>query len=88
MDVVPFFGTAFNVYFPIFVGIFCLATAANLFGRILKFLGGNRFEYRKDYSDDNILEGKMLIRKRKRQLQPRKLQKTKSTDSEMSAMLV
>lgn len=66
MDVVPFFGDSFTVYFPIFIGIFCVGTLFNVYGYLMKFLGVTRFEYKSSFSDDNVSEGAGLIRKEKR----------------------
>eukprot|EP01006_Ploeotia_vitrea_P043220 TRINITY_DN66705_c2_g15_i1.p1 TRINITY_DN66705_c2_g15~~TRINITY_DN66705_c2_g15_i1.p1 ORF type:complete len:427 (+),score=204.91 TRINITY_DN66705_c2_g15_i1:496-1776(+) len=71
MDVVPFFGSSFTTYFPILILLFCLATLTNVYGRILKWFGAERFEYSETYSDDVIEEGKMIIRKEKRRQGPR-----------------
>jgi len=66
MDVVPFFGDSFTVYFPIFIAVFCVGTFFNVYGRLMRMLGVTRFEYRANFSDENVYEGVALIRKEKR----------------------
>jgi hypothetical protein len=39
MDVVPFFGSGFTVYFPILVSLVCAVTLFNVFARLAKLLG-------------------------------------------------
>jgi len=66
MDVIPFFGTKFTVYFPVMTTAFCLCTLFNVYGRILRVLQITRFEYSENFEDDLITEGKMLLRKERR----------------------
>jgi hypothetical protein len=66
MDVIPFFGASFNDYVPILICVFCLLNFLNAFGRVLKLLGMDRFEYSENFDDDRMTEGKMLLRKEKR----------------------
>lgn len=38
MNVLPFFGEDFNVYFPIFILVLCLCTLFNVYSRVLAWL--------------------------------------------------
>lgn len=63
MDVVPFLGTDFYVYFPIFIAVFCLANVLNLYGRALKLVGVTNFDQRSGFADEAVAEGRMRVRK-------------------------
>lgn len=52
----------FTKFCPVLLSILCLMTFFNMFGRIMKMLGMSRFEYSRDYADDAIQEGKLLLR--------------------------
>jgi len=61
MDVVPFFGSAFNTYLPILISIFCLCTFFNVYGRILHFMGIEQFTYWSTNDVDKLQEGKAHV---------------------------
>ncbi|GAB5369383.1 hypothetical protein AAMO2058_001399800 [Amorphochlora amoebiformis] len=61
MDVVPFFGSAFNTYLPILISIFCLCTLFNVYNRLLRFLGIQQFSYGGRNDPDKLLEGKKIV---------------------------
>jgi hypothetical protein len=63
MDVIPFFGTSFNFYFPVLIVVFAIFSLFNLFGRLLRLLGIKRFEFSESFQDDAIADGKLAIRK-------------------------
>lgn len=65
MEVIPFFGNSFNNYFPILIVVVALLNASNIMTKITSFLGIRRFEFRENYQDDRIAEGKLLLRKGK-----------------------
>jgi hypothetical protein len=52
MDVIPFFGHDFNIYFPLMIAVFCVLTAFNVYGRLLRCFGLARFEFSENYEDD------------------------------------
>ncbi len=66
MEVIPFFGNSFNVYFPVVIALFCFFTLLNVYGRILKLLNIARFEYNESAEDDLVTEGKMILRSERR----------------------
>ena len=66
MEVIPFFGGAFNDFMPVLLAVFCLCTLFNVYGRILRLMGVERFEFSEDFDDETIAEGKMILRKEKR----------------------
>eukprot|EP01132_Coremiostelium_polycephalum_P005889 gene5889-7333_t len=61
MDVAPFLGTYFYIYFPLLIIIVCLATLFNLYSRIMNCLNINRFRFDQDFNHDQIDEGKFLL---------------------------
>jgi len=68
--VIPIFGSYFfQVYFPMFVLIVCLATLFNVYSRILKCLNITRFQFDEDFSHSQIDEGKDIIARVRKQRQ-------------------
>eukprot|EP00468_Gymnochlora_sp_CCMP2014_P002413 CAMPEP_0167760150 /NCGR_PEP_ID=MMETSP0110_2-20121227/11428_1 /TAXON_ID=629695 /ORGANISM="Gymnochlora sp., Strain CCMP2014" /LENGTH=438 /DNA_ID=CAMNT_0007646633 /DNA_START=270 /DNA_END=1586 /DNA_ORIENTATION=+ len=61
MEVVPFFGSAFNSYLPILISIFSLCTFFNVYYRLLKFLGIEQFSYSTTNDQDRLEEGKKHV---------------------------
>jgi len=61
MDVVPFFGSAFNTYLPTLISIFSICTLFNVYGRILRFLGIENFTYWTTNDPDRLAEGKAQV---------------------------
>ncbi|XP_055716376.1 LMBR1 domain-containing protein 2 homolog [Phlebotomus papatasi] len=66
MDVLEIISDGFNIYFPMLMIAFCLATWFNLGSRTLNALGFQQFMVNEDMSDEIVQEGKDLISREKR----------------------
>eukprot|EP00003_Mantamonas_plastica_P022724 TRINITY_DN3922_c0_g1_i3.p1 TRINITY_DN3922_c0_g1~~TRINITY_DN3922_c0_g1_i3.p1 ORF type:complete len:616 (+),score=161.65 TRINITY_DN3922_c0_g1_i3:283-2130(+) len=71
MNVIPFFGTEFNLYFPIFVALFCLATLFNVATKCAVALNINKFKFEEDYQHQDIERGKQLIERERERMHRR-----------------
>ncbi|XP_075220777.1 LMBR1 domain-containing protein 2 homolog [Lycorma delicatula] len=69
MDVVSIISDGFNIYFPMAVLAFCLATYFNVGSRVLSFIGFQQFLDDDDLTTDLIEEGKELVNREKRHKQ-------------------
>ncbi|EAL65433.1 hypothetical protein DDB_G0284019 [Dictyostelium discoideum AX4] len=61
MNVAPFLGTYFYIYFPLLIVIVCLSTLFNVYSRIMNCLNISKFRFDVDFSHEQIDEGKFLI---------------------------
>ncbi|KAK5581266.1 hypothetical protein RB653_001297 [Dictyostelium firmibasis] len=61
MNVTPFLGTYFYIYFPLLIVIVCLSTLFNVYTRIMNCLNISKFRFDVDFSHEQIDEGKFLI---------------------------
>lgn len=68
LDVISFISDGFNIYFPILIFVFCLATFFNLGGRVLNFFGFDQF-VGDEVTQDLIEDGKNLVKREKRKIQ-------------------
>jgi putative flippase GtrA len=66
MDAIPFFGNTFHSYIPILISVFCILFAFNVLGRLFKCMRLDHFEYDLSAEDENVNEGKLLVKKEKR----------------------
>jgi hypothetical protein len=66
MDVVPLFGSAFVLYFPILISVFCVATALNLWQYALRCLGIKTFQFVESKASEVEKEGMSLLDNAKR----------------------
>uniref|UniRef100_A0A1B0CHC0 Uncharacterized protein n=2 Tax=Lutzomyia longipalpis TaxID=7200 RepID=A0A1B0CHC0_LUTLO len=66
MDVLEIIADGFNIYFPMLMIAFCLATWFNVGSRTLSALGFQQFMANEDMSDEIVQEGKDLISREKR----------------------
>lgn len=66
MEVVPFLGSSFNDALPVLIGVFCVCTLFNVFGRVLRLVGVSRFDNSADFDDEHVKEGAQLLRREKR----------------------
>ncbi|XP_044742376.1 LMBR1 domain-containing protein 2 homolog isoform X2 [Chrysoperla carnea] len=69
MDVISIISDGFNVYFPIAILAFCLATYFRLGARILIVLGFHQFIGNDELTYDMVDEGRELIKREKRKRQ-------------------
>lgn len=69
LDVISFISDGFNIYFPILIFVFCLATFFNLGGRVLNFFGFEQFVGDTEITQDLIEDGKNLVKREKRKFQ-------------------
>lgn len=68
VDVVPFLGRHFNVYFPILIGVVCLATLFNVYSRIAACFKIKRFRFDEKFSDTKIDEGRSILQRERHKL--------------------
>lgn len=61
MDVVSIISDGFNVYFPIGILVFCLATYFSVGSRLLSLIGFPQFLDNDELTGDLVEEGKELI---------------------------
>lgn len=66
MEAIPFLGSSFNQYFPIFICVFSVATFFNWFTRILKCLNIPKFEYSESFENEHVTEGRLLLQRERR----------------------
>lgn len=66
MEVIPFFGSDFNTYFPVLIAIFCFLFLCNVMKRVMRCFNVDQFEYSVTGEDEHVAEGKLLVRKEKR----------------------
>ncbi|GAM18606.1 hypothetical protein SAMD00019534_017810 [Acytostelium subglobosum LB1] len=66
MNSTPFLGKYFYIYFPIVILVVVLATAFNLYTRIMNMLNITMFRFDSDFSHDLIDEGKMILHHERR----------------------
>jgi hypothetical protein len=69
MDVIAIISDGFNVYFPMAILVFCLATYFSLGSRLLTMLGFHQFVGDDEMTTDLIEEGRELIKREKRKRQ-------------------
>ncbi|CAH0555447.1 unnamed protein product [Brassicogethes aeneus] len=69
MDVIGIISHGFNIYFPMAILLFCLATYFSLGSRILSMIGFHQFIGDDEMTTDLIEEGRELIKREKRRLQ-------------------
>lgn len=61
MDVVPFLGKHFYLYFPIVIILVCVINLLNLTTRVLKLLRIKRFQFDENFNDSAIDEGAQIL---------------------------
>jgi hypothetical protein len=61
MEIVPFFGKQFNIYFPTFVLLFVFATLFNLWSKIFCCCNVRRFQFDEDWNDTQLEGGNQLF---------------------------
>ncbi|KAF2069269.1 hypothetical protein CYY_009413 [Polysphondylium violaceum] len=66
MEVAPFLGKYFYIYFPLIIIVVALATLFNLYSRIMTCLNINKFRFDTDFSHEQIDEGKYLLENERR----------------------
>lgn len=69
MDVIGIISDGFNVYFPMAILVFCLATYFSIGSRLLSMLGFHQFVGDDEMTTDLIEEGRELIKREKRKRQ-------------------
>ncbi|KAI4460461.1 hypothetical protein MML48_5g00012515 [Holotrichia oblita] len=69
MDVIAIISDGFNVYFPMAILAFCLATYFSIGSRILSMLGFHQFLGDDEMTTDLVNEGRELIKREKRKRQ-------------------
>ncbi|KOX74486.1 LMBR1 domain-containing protein 2 [Melipona quadrifasciata] len=69
MDVISIISDGFNVYFPMAILAFCLATYFSLGSRLLSMLGFQQFLDDDEFTTDLVEEGQELIKRERRKLQ-------------------
>jgi len=65
MDVISFISDGFNIYLPIIMCLFCLATFLQFGSRILHFMGIEQFIQDDDLTSELIKEGRELVKREK-----------------------
>lgn len=65
MDVISIISDGFNVYFPMAILAFCLATYFSLGSRLLSMLGFQQFLDDDEFTTDLVEEGQELIKRGK-----------------------
>jgi len=65
MDVISIISDGFNVYFPMAILAFCLATYFSLGSRLLSMLGFQQFLDDDEFTTDLVDEGRELIKRGK-----------------------
>jgi len=69
MDVIKIISNGFNVYFPMAIMFFCVATYFSLGSRILSVIGFHQFISDDEITTDLVNEGRELIKREKRRRQ-------------------
>ncbi|KAG7212051.1 hypothetical protein KM043_012407 [Ampulex compressa] len=69
MDVISIISDGFNVYFPMAILAFCLATYFSLGSRLLSMLGFQQFLDDDEFTTDLVDEGRELIKRERRKRQ-------------------
>ncbi|XP_066145281.1 LMBR1 domain-containing protein 2 homolog [Euwallacea fornicatus] len=69
MDVIGIISHGFNIYFPMAVLVFCLATYFSLGSRFLSLLGFHQFVGDEEMTTDLVEEGRELVTREKRKRQ-------------------
>ncbi|KAK6638496.1 hypothetical protein RUM43_006763 [Polyplax serrata] len=69
MDVISIISDGFNIYFPMLMLLFCLATYFSLGSKFLTFLGFQQFMEDCELTTDLVDEGRELIKREKRRRQ-------------------
>ncbi|XP_060527973.1 LMBR1 domain-containing protein 2 homolog [Cylas formicarius] len=69
MDVIGIISHGFNIYFPMAILVFCLATYFSLGSRFLSMLGFHQFVGDEEMTTDLVEEGRELIKREKRRRQ-------------------
>lgn len=69
MDVIAIISDGFNVYFPIAILLFCLATYFSLGSRLLSMIGFHQFVGDDEITTDLVDDGRELIKREKRKRQ-------------------
>lgn len=63
MDVIEIISDGFNVYFPIAILLFCLATYFSLGARLLSMIGFHQFVGDDEITTDLVDDGRELIKR-------------------------
>merc|ERR1711862_220547 len=61
VDLIPLFGNAFTVYFPILLIFLCIFNLMNIWSRFMNFIGFGRFAFNKDFEPEEIEVGRKMI---------------------------
>ncbi|KAF5274003.1 hypothetical protein FQA39_LY01118 [Lamprigera yunnana] len=69
MDVIAIISDGFNVYFPIAILVFCLATYFSIGARLLSMIGFHQFVGDDEITTDLVDDGRELIKREKRKRQ-------------------
>ena len=69
MDVIKIISDGFNIYFPMAIMFFCVATYFSLGSRILSAIGFHQFIGDDEITTDMVNEGRDLIKREKRRRQ-------------------
>jgi len=69
MDVVSIISDGFNIYFPVCILAFCLATYFSIGSRLLSLIGFQQFLDDDELTSDLVEEGKELVSREKRRRQ-------------------
>ncbi|XP_023029127.2 LMBR1 domain-containing protein 2 homolog [Leptinotarsa decemlineata] len=69
MDVIGIISHGFNIYFPMAILVFCLATYFSLGSRLLSMIGFHQFIGDDEMTSDLVEEGRELIKREKRRRQ-------------------
>jgi len=69
MDVISIISDGFNVYFPMAILAFCLATYFSIGSRLLSMLGFQQFLDDDEFTTDLVDEGRELIKRERRKRQ-------------------
>ncbi|KAI1295474.1 G-protein coupled receptor-associated protein LMBRD2 [Halotydeus destructor] len=65
MDVIPFISSGFNIYLPMLMCLFCLATFLQVGTRILHFVGIEQFITDDEMTSELVREGQDLVKREK-----------------------
>ena len=79
LNIIPYFGEQYSLYFPILIGIVCVLNAFNVYNKIVKAIGLERFMFAEVLDEGDAVRGRAIVAK-DRLVKERELRESKRNE--------